>query len=116
MTERRNMQFQYHVNLTLRALRRWFVAQCYDSLLVGAFWLAALLWLHVPWAPFWAFVAAALQFIPHFGPVLALAGPAMSMLFTRAPLERWLWFLAAFAAIATLDGFLLQPFLMHRQN
>jgi predicted PurR-regulated permease PerM len=110
------MQFQYHANLTLRALRRWFVAQCYDSLLVGAFWLAALLWLHVPWAPFWAFVAAALQFIPHFGPVLALAGPAMSMLFTRAPLERWLWFLAAFAAIATLDGFLLQPFLMHRQN
>jgi predicted PurR-regulated permease PerM len=110
------MQFQYHTNLTLGALRRWLIAQCYDSLLVGGLWLAALLLLHVPWAVFWALMAAGLQFIPHFGPLFALAGPAMTMLFTRAPLERWLWLLAAYAAIATLDSFLLQPLLMHRQN
>jgi len=110
------MQFQHHANLTLGALRRWLIAQCYDSLLVGCLWLAALLWLRVPGAPFWAFMAAALQFIPHFGPLLALAGPAMAMLFSRAPLERWLWLLAAYAAIVMLDGLLLQPLLMHRQT
>lgn len=110
------MQFQYHADLTLRALRRWLIAQCYDSLLVGGLWLAALLWLKVPWAPFWALAAAALQFVPHFGPIFALAGPAMAMLFSGASLEHWLWLLAAFAAIAILDGFLLQPLLMHRQN
>jgi predicted PurR-regulated permease PerM len=110
------MQFQYHANLTFGALGRWLRAQCYDSLIVGGLWLAALLWLKVPWAPFWAFLAAGLQFIPHFGPVLALFGPAMAMLFTGAPLERWLWLLGAYAAIAVVDGLLLQPFLMHRQN
>jgi predicted PurR-regulated permease PerM len=110
------MQFRYHANLTLVALRRWLIAQCYDSLLVSGLWLAALVWLKVPGAPFWALLAGALQFIPHFGALLALFGPAMAMLFSGAPLQRWLCFLAAYAAIATLDGLLLQPYLMHRQN
>jgi predicted PurR-regulated permease PerM len=110
------MHFQYHANVTLGALRRWLVAQCYDCLIVGLLWWAALRWLNVPWAPFWAFVAAGLQFIPHFGPLLALFGPAMAMLFTGAPISRWFYFLAAYAAIAIFDGLLLQPFLMRRQN
>jgi predicted PurR-regulated permease PerM len=110
------MQFQYHANLTLGALRRWLIAQCYDSLMVSALWLAALIWLKVPWAPFWAMLAGALQLIPHFGPLLTLLGPAMALLFSGATLERWLWFLGAYAVIATVDGLLLQPFLMHRQN
>lgn len=110
------MPFQYHADLTLGALRRWLIAQCFDALLVSCLWLVALLWLQVPWAPFWALVAGGLQFIPHFGPLLALFGPAMSMLFTGASLERWLSFLGAYAAIAVIDGFLVQPFLMHRQN
>jgi predicted PurR-regulated permease PerM len=110
------MRFQYHANLTLVALRRWFIAQCYDSLLVSGLWLVALFWLKVPWAPLWAVLAGTLQFIPHFGPLLSLAGPAMAMLVNGAPLERWLYFLAAYAAIAMFDGLLLQPYLMHRQN
>src|SRR5450755_4208279 len=108
------MQFQYHADLTLGALRRWMIAQCFDALLVSCLWLVALLWLQVPWAPFWAVVAGGLQFIPHFGPLVALFGPAMSMLFSGAPLERWLDFLAAYAAIAGIDSFLVQPYLMHR--
>ena len=110
------MQFQYHASRTFSALRRWFVAQFYDSLIVGLLWLAALLWLHVPWAPFWAMLAAALQFIPHYGPLLALFGTAMAMIFTGAPFQRWLCFLAAYAVIALLDLLVLQPFLMHRTN
>ena len=110
------MQFQYHANLTLGALRRWLVSQFYDSLIVGLLWLAALLWLKVPWAPFWAMLAAAFQLIPHFGPLLTLIGPAMAMLFTGAPIRNWLYFLAIYAAIAVLDGLMLQPYLMRRQN
>lgn len=110
------MQFQYHANLTVEALRRWFVAQCYDSLLVGVMWLAVLLWLRVPGAVFWAMVACALQWIPHFGLVLSLFGPAMAMLFSRAPLERWLELLGSYAVIAVLDAVVLQPYLMRRQN
>lgn len=110
------MRFQYQADLTLQALRRWLVAQCFDALLVSCLWLVALLWLHVPWAPLWAVVAGALQFIPHFGPLVALFGPAMSMLVSGATLERWLGFLGAYAAIAVIDGFLVQPYLMHSQN
>jgi predicted PurR-regulated permease PerM len=110
------MQFQYHANLTFGALGRWLKAQCYDSLLVSALWLVALIWLQVPWAPFWALLAIGLQFIPHFGPLLTLVGPSMAMLFTGASWQRWLWLLGAYAAIAVVDGLLLQPFLMHREN
>jgi predicted PurR-regulated permease PerM len=115
------MPFQYHANLTLTALRRWLVAQFYDSLIVSGLWLLALHWLNVPGAPIWALLAGVLQFIPHFGPLLALFGPAMAMLFSAAPtahanMVRWLWFLAAYALIAVVDTLLLQPFLMRRQN
>lgn len=110
------MRFEYHVNLALGALRRWFVAQCYDALLVGVLWLGALLWLKVPGAVFWALLAGVLQFIPHFGPVLALFGPALAMLFKGAHWEQWLGFLGAYAVINLLDAVVLQPLLMHRQN
>ncbi len=110
------MQFQYHANLTFRALGNWLKAQIYDSLIVSGLWLAALLWLGVPWAPFWALLSGALQFVPHFGPLLSIVGPALAMLFSGAPVERWFWFLGAYAAIAVIDGLILQPYLMKRQN
>lgn len=55
------MQFQYHTDITLGALRRWLIVQCYDELAIGGLWLAAMLWLRVPWAPFWALTVAVLQ-------------------------------------------------------
>jgi predicted PurR-regulated permease PerM len=110
------MKFEHHADVTLGALRRWLIAQCYDSLLVSGMWLAALLWLRVPGAVFWALLAGGLQWIPHFGPVLALFGPAMTMLWSDASLQSWLCFLGAYAAIAMVDGFLLQPYLMRRGN
>ena len=75
------MQFSRHINITGGALKRWFIAQCYNSLAIGALWWAGLWYLHVPFAPFWALLAAVLQFIPHFGPVLAFFGPAIAALF-----------------------------------
>jgi predicted PurR-regulated permease PerM len=107
---------RYHFNVTFDALRRWFIAQCYDSLIVGGMWLIALLILRIPWAPFWAFLGAALQFIPNFGPVLTLIGPSLALLFKEAGWEQFLWLGVAFASIAVIDGLILQPYLMKRQN
>jgi predicted PurR-regulated permease PerM len=110
------MQFQYHANVAFGALRRWFIAQLYDSLIIGTLWFIALRALHVPWAPFWAFLAAGLQLIPHFGSMFAIIGPALAMLLSGATLRSWFYLLGMYVAIAVVDGLLLQPFLMHRQN
>ncbi len=110
------MDVRYHFNTTFGALKRWFIAQCYDSLLVGAMWLIALLILGVPWAPVWAVLGALFQFVPNFGPVLTLIGPSLALLFKGAGWEQFLWLGIAFALIAVIDGLVLQPYLMKRQN
>jgi predicted PurR-regulated permease PerM len=79
-------------------------------------WLVALLALHVPFALLWALLAGAFQFIPNFGTVLALVGPAMAMLFTGADKQHFIGLLVAYALIAIIDGLILQPYLMKRQN
>src|SRR5271165_2119946 len=107
------MQFSRHVEITGGALRNWFIAQCYDSLAVGFLWWIGLTYLKVPLAPLWAVLAALFQFIPHFGPIVALIGPMLSGIFTGG-FETCLWLLGLFAVIAVLDGLLLQPVLMKR--
>jgi len=42
------MEFRSHATLTLDALKRWFIAQLYDCLIVAAMWLALLLWRPFP--------------------------------------------------------------------
>jgi predicted PurR-regulated permease PerM len=107
------MQFSRHINITGGALWRWFIAQCYDSAAVGALWWLGLQYLHVPWAPFWAVLAALLQFIPHFGPTLAVMGPALVALFAGG-FEQFLYVIILYGGIVVLDGLLLQPVIMRR--
>ena len=107
------MQFSHHINITGGALKRWFIAQCYDSLAVGALWWVGLWYLHVPFAPFWAILAAILQFIPHFGPVIAFFGPALAALFSNG-FEGLLYVLILYGVIIMTDGLLLQPLIMRR--
>ena len=107
------MQFSRHINITGGALRRWFIAQCYNSAAVGALWWLGLDYLHVPWAPFWAILAALLQFIPHFGPVMAVMGPAMVALFAGG-FEQFLYVIILYGGIVVVDGLLLQPVIMRR--
>jgi predicted PurR-regulated permease PerM len=107
------MQFSRHISITGGALRRWFIAQCYNSLAIGALWWAGLWYLHVPFALFWAIVAACLQFIPHFGPVLAFFGPALTALISDG-FEGFLYVLILYAVVVVVDGLLLQPVIMRR--
>jgi predicted PurR-regulated permease PerM len=107
------MQFSSHVNITGGALKNWFVAQFYDSVCVGLLWWAGLTFLRIPWAPFWAVLAALFQFIPHFGPILTFIGPALAAIFDGG-LETFLWLLGLYGAIVVVDGLLLQPMIMRR--
>lgn len=110
------MDVRYHLDVTFGALKRWFIAQCYDSLAVGVMWLIALTILHVPMAPLWAILAALLQFIPHFGPILSLIGPAISLAIARPSWDSLLYIGISYAVIVIVDGLVLQPYLMKRQN
>lgn len=108
------MNFKDHLRTTGGALRNWAVAQLQDSLAVGALWLIGLYILHVPLAPLWAVIAAVLQIVPNFGPVLGLLGPLLATTIKWMDWEHPLGVLGLYAVIAVVDGLLLQPYIMRR--
>ena len=85
-----------------------------DSIAVGILWLAGLWIIKVPWAPLWAILAAAVQIVPHLGPVLSLVGPLMAAFLRWGDYWHPLYVLILYAAIVMIDGFLLQPYIMRR--
>jgi len=107
------MELGDHIRTTGSALHHWFVAQTYDALIVGAIWLLGLWIIGVPWAPLWALLAFAFQYIPHFGPILSLIGPAFAAV-TSGGGMRLIYVLTLYAIIAVTDGLLLQPYIMKR--
>jgi predicted PurR-regulated permease PerM len=106
--------FNDHLRITGSALKNWAIAQLQDSLAVGALWLIGLYILHVPWAPFWALVAAVLQVVPHLGPILGLLGPLFAATVAWRDLGHPLRVLILYAIIVVVDGLLLQPYIMRR--
>ena len=108
------MNFRDHLRTTSGALKSWAVAQFQDSLAVGLLWLIGLYILHVPLAPMWAVIAAVLQIVPHFGPILGLIGPVFAATIKWMDWEHPLGVLGLYAVIAVLDGLLLQPYIMRR--
>ena len=103
-----------HLRITASALKRWAIAQLQDSLAVGLLWLLGLSILRVPWAPLWALLAATLQIIPHFGPILGLLGPVLAAALRWQDWQHPLYVVILYAVIVVVDGFLLQPYIMRR--
>ncbi|HEY3929175.1 MAG TPA: AI-2E family transporter [Candidatus Koribacter sp.] len=103
-----------HLRVSSRALRRWFLAQCFDSLCVGLLWLAGLMLLGVPWAPMWALLAALLHFIPHFGSLIALVGPLCATVFDGNGWQGVLSLVLLYIIIVLVDSFFLQPRILRR--
>jgi predicted PurR-regulated permease PerM len=102
-----------YLSVAWTAFKRWIVAQILDAVIVGLLWFVGLAMIGVPLAPLWAFLGAIFQFIPHFGPVLSLIGPAASAAFK----EGWkpmIYVLILYIVIAAVDGIVLQPILMKR--
>jgi predicted PurR-regulated permease PerM len=108
------MDFGGHLRFTAGALKNWLVAQIIDCAAVGCLWFAGLRFLKIPWAPFWAFLAALLQPFPHVGPAIALIGPVLTAAIAWTDWRHPLYVLMLYAAIAVVDGFLLQPYIMKR--
>lgn len=105
------MEAWEHFHLVGRALWRWVVTRVYDSLIVGVLWFLGLHYLHVPWAAFWSILAGVLHFVPHFGIVIGLIGPAI----TGGISGGWmalLYVLILYTGIVVVDGVLIQPWLM----
>ena len=81
-------------------------------------WLIGLLILRVPLAFVWAIIGGACQFIPNFGPLIAVIGPALTTLFASQSdaMMHLLYVFMLYAIIAVIDGLVLQPYLMKRSN
>jgi predicted PurR-regulated permease PerM len=103
-----------HIRIAGFALGRWALAQLQDSLAVGLLWLLGLWIIHVPWAPLWALLAALLQIIPHFGPILGMLGPVLAAALRWHDWQHPLYVVILYAVIVVVDGFLLQPYIMRR--
>src|SRR5689334_20671132 len=112
------MEIHSHLGTTGSALKNWFIATLQDALAVGAMWFIGLLILRVPLAFEWAIIGAACQFIPNFGPLIAVIGPALSTLFASQSdaMMHLLYVFMLYAIIAVIDGLVLQPYLMKRSN
>jgi len=110
-----------HLRTAGGALKRWFIAQCYDCAIVGLMWAVGLGIVRVPWWPLWAILGGLFQFVPNVGGVLALMGPTLvltvqSLFGEQAHWARLLYLLIVYAVIVVIDGLVLQPYLMRRSN
>jgi predicted PurR-regulated permease PerM len=102
------------VSTSAHALKNWFVAQCYDALIVGVMWGIGLFALRVPLAPLWALLGAAFQFVPNLGPILTLVGPVAIVALSGSGWMKLLYLLILYVGIVIIDGLWLQPIIMKR--
>ncbi|MEX1024662.1 MAG: AI-2E family transporter [Planctomycetota bacterium] len=91
-------------------LRRWLVTQLITMVTIGVVSTITLLLLDVRAAVALGIIAALLEFIPIFGPILA-AVPAIAMGFLESPLTA-LYVTLAYVVIQQLESHLLVPLLM----
>ena len=110
-----------HVRTAGGALKRWFIAQCQDSVAVAVMWAVGLAVIGVPWWPLWAGLGGLFQFVPNVGGVLALIGPVVVLTVKNlfGATENWmslLYVLILYAIIVVVEGLVLQPYLMRRSN
>jgi predicted PurR-regulated permease PerM len=103
-----------HLRTAGTALVNWWRAVTIEGLCVAVLWLIGLLLLHVPLAPVWALIAGLMTLVPNFGGVIALLGPAFSILVSQPSMYRLCILLGIYAVIVVIDQLLLQPLIMKR--
>jgi predicted PurR-regulated permease PerM len=103
-----------HLRTAGTALVNWWRAVTIQGLCVAVLWLIGLLSLHVPLAPVWALIAGLMTLVPNFGGVIALLGPAFSILVSQPSMYRLCILLGLYAVIVVIDQLLLQPLIMKR--
>jgi predicted PurR-regulated permease PerM len=108
------VKIEEHLRLTGSALKNWLIAQCENSLTVGAMWYIGLRILGVPLAPLWAGLAAVLQFAPNLGPTLGMVAPTITAAIHWGDWWHPLYVLTLYAGIVVVDSLALQPYIMKR--
>ena len=103
-----------HLRTAGKALVNWWRAVTIEGLCVAVLWLIGLLILRVPLAPVWALVAGLMTLVPNFGGVIALLGPAFSILVSEPSMYRLCILLGIYAVIVVVDQLLLQPLILKR--
>jgi predicted PurR-regulated permease PerM len=103
-----------HLRTAGSGLLGWGRAATIQGLCVGVLWLIGLLLLHVPLALLWALIAALMTLIPNFGGMIALLGPAFSILVSQPSMYRLCILLGMYAVIVVIDQLLVQPLIMKR--
>jgi predicted PurR-regulated permease PerM len=103
-----------HLRTAGTALVNWWRAVTIQGLCVAVLWLIGLLLLQVPLAPVWALIAGLMTLVPNIGGVIALLGPAFSILVTKPDMYRLCMLLGMYAVIVVIDQLLLQPLIMKR--
>jgi predicted PurR-regulated permease PerM len=93
-------------------LKWWLIGQAIDMVVIGlATWLG--LWLlGIPSALLIALLAALLNFIPNFGPIIALV-PAALLALTVGPATVF-WVVLLFLVLQNLEGYVLLPLIQRR--
>jgi predicted PurR-regulated permease PerM len=103
-----------HLRTAGTALVNWWRAVTIQGLCVALLWLIGLLLLKVPLAPVWALIAGLMTLVPNIGGVIALLGPAFSILVTKPDMYRLCVLLGMYAVIVVIDQLMLQPLIMKR--
>lgn len=96
----------------ISVLRWWLIGKILSMVLVGVLTTVGLWWLDVPLALTFGLLAAALTFIPNFGPVLSVVPPALLALAddpTRAA-----YVVALYLAIQTVESYAVTPLIQRR--
>ena len=103
-----------HLRTAGTALVNWWRAVTIEGLCVAVLWLIGLLLLQVPLAPVWALIAGLMTLVPNIGGVIALLGPAFSILVSQPDMYRLCFLLGMYAVIVVIDQLMLQPLIMKR--
>jgi predicted PurR-regulated permease PerM len=103
-----------HLRTAGTALVNWWRAVTIQGLCVAVLWLIGLLLLKVPLAPVWALIAGLMTLVPNIGGVIALLGPAFSILVSKPDMYRLCFLLGMYAVIVVIDQLMLQPLIMKR--
>ncbi len=93
-------------------LRWWLIGKILSMALVGVLTTVGLWWLGVPLALTFGLLAAALTFIPNFGPVLSVVPPALLAL-ADDPAQA-LKVAALYLAIQTVESYAVTPLIQRR--
>ena len=93
-------------------LRWWLIGKILSMVLVGVLTTLGLWWLDVPLALTFGLLAAALTFIPNFGPVLSVVPPALLALVDDP--TRALYVVALYLAVQTVESYAVTPLIQRR--